>query len=82
LLDLFFLPQVLLPCSRPKIFKNTGPFSYKRLLPYLMQASDGTCLFLFCVHQKLEFDMLNCQLFYRWNIIIKPVLKVFESEHH
>ncbi|AEE76808.1 unnamed protein product [Arabidopsis thaliana] len=32
--------SVLLPCSRPKIFKNTGPFSYKRLLPYLMQASD------------------------------------------
>ncbi|CAH8261596.1 unnamed protein product [Arabidopsis lyrata] len=32
--------SVLHPCSRPKIFKNTGSFSYKRLLPYLMQASD------------------------------------------
>ncbi|KAF8099966.1 hypothetical protein N665_0234s0014 [Sinapis alba] len=33
---------VLRPCSRAKIFKNPGSFSYKRLLPYLMQAADGT----------------------------------------
>ncbi|KAG7578440.1 hypothetical protein ISN45_Aa03g026240 [Arabidopsis thaliana x Arabidopsis arenosa] len=32
--------SVLHPCSRPKIFKNTGSFSYKRLLPYLKQAAD------------------------------------------
>lgn len=50
LLDLLLL-QVLHPCSRPKIFKNTGSFSYKRLLPYLMQASDGNCLVL-CI--KIE----------------------------
>ncbi|KAJ0235748.1 Uncharacterized protein HA466_0263340 [Hirschfeldia incana] len=33
---------VLRQCSRAKIFKNPGSFSYKRLLPYLMQAADGT----------------------------------------
>ncbi|XP_013653023.1 uncharacterized protein LOC106357860 isoform X1 [Brassica napus] len=33
---------ILRPCSRAKIFKNPGSFSYKRLLPYLMQAADGT----------------------------------------
>ncbi|KFK35965.1 hypothetical protein AALP_AA4G060900 [Arabis alpina] len=32
--------SVLHPCSRAKIFKNPGSFSYKRLLPYLMQAAD------------------------------------------
>ncbi|KAL1197184.1 hypothetical protein V5N11_003595 [Cardamine amara subsp. amara] len=33
--------SVLHPCSRSKIFKNnTGSFSYKRLLPYLMQAAN------------------------------------------
>ncbi|CAH2052892.1 unnamed protein product [Thlaspi arvense] len=41
--------SVLHPCSRAKIFKNPGSFSYKRLLPYLMQAADdrtssGRCL--------------------------------------
>ncbi|XP_013677188.1 uncharacterized protein BNACNNG38040D isoform X1 [Brassica napus] len=33
---------VLHPCSRARLFKNPGSFSYKRLLPYLMQAADGT----------------------------------------
>ncbi|KAF8087672.1 hypothetical protein N665_0572s0009 [Sinapis alba] len=37
-----FHKTVLRPCSRAKIFKNPGSFSYKRLLPYLMQAADGT----------------------------------------
>ncbi|ESQ37278.1 hypothetical protein EUTSA_v10002448mg [Eutrema salsugineum] len=32
--------SVLHSCTRAKIFKNPGSFSYKRLLPYLMQASD------------------------------------------
>ncbi|CAE5969119.1 unnamed protein product [Arabidopsis arenosa] len=32
--------SVLHPCSRAKIFKNPGSFSYKRLLPYLKQAAD------------------------------------------
>lgn len=61
------LVQVLHACSRPKIFKNPGSFSYKRLLPYLMQAADGNSLVLFPISgfcaefdlRKLEFDMLN-----------------------
>ncbi|VVA98541.1 unnamed protein product [Arabis nemorensis] len=36
----FCSKSVLHPCSRAKIFNNPGSFSYKRLLPYLMQAAD------------------------------------------
>ncbi|EOA30164.1 hypothetical protein CARUB_v10013280mg [Capsella rubella] len=32
--------SVLHPCSIAKIFKNPGSLSYKRLLPFLMQAAD------------------------------------------
>ncbi|CAA7012987.1 unnamed protein product [Microthlaspi erraticum] len=32
--------SVLHQCSRAKMFKNHGSFSYKRMLPYLMQAAD------------------------------------------
>ncbi|CAN8258339.1 unnamed protein product [Cochlearia groenlandica] len=35
---------LLHPCSQAKIFKNHGSFSYKRLLPYLMQAADDRTL--------------------------------------
>ncbi|KAF8016227.1 hypothetical protein BT93_H1669 [Corymbia citriodora subsp. variegata] len=35
---------VLNPCSRLKVFKNPNSFSYKRMLPYLMEiAKDDSC---------------------------------------
>lgn len=31
-------------CSRTKLFGNPSSFSYRRLLPYLMNITKGSCL--------------------------------------